>query len=58
MDNYERFALSIILILALILGVVVVDAYHEKIVKKKLNSECVTTDYDKFQCYAMIYGDK
>tara|TARA_R110000851_G_scaffold318917_1_gene483092 strand:- start:244 stop:429 length:186 start_codon:yes stop_codon:yes gene_type:complete len=24
--------------------------------KAELYNECVTTDYDKFQCYAMIYG--
>jgi hypothetical protein len=23
-----------------------------------LYNECITTDYDKFQCYAMIYGNK
>ncbi len=23
-----------------------------------LYTECLTTDYDKFQCYSMIYGDK
>ena len=26
--------------------------------KEDLYDECITTDYDKFQCYAMIYGDK
>ena len=26
--------------------------------KSEFYSECITTDYDKFQCYSMIYGDK
>lgn len=26
--------------------------------KSALYKECIATDYDKFQCYAMIYGDK
>ena len=30
----------------------------EYLTKEDLYAECLTTDYDKFQCYAMIYGDK
>ena len=26
--------------------------------KRDLYTECITTDYDKFECYSMIYGDK
>ena len=26
--------------------------------KQDLYKECITTDYDKFQCYSMIYGDE
>lgn len=31
---------------------------RETATKQKLYTECLTTDYDKFQCYSMIYGDK
>ena len=31
---------------------------QEESEKEALYDECLTTDYDKFQCYAMIYGDK
>ena len=26
--------------------------------QKATYNECIETDYDKFQCYSMIYGDK
>lgn len=26
--------------------------------KNTLYSECLETDYNKFECYSMIYGDK
>ena len=34
------------------------DFRQEENKKASLYAECLTTDYDKFQCYAMIYGDK
>ena len=27
-------------------------------IKSELYAECIKTDYDKFECYSMIYGDK
>ena len=27
-------------------------------IKSELYAECIITDYDKFECYSMIYGDK
>lgn len=30
----------------------------EAIIKSSLYEECISTNYDKFQCYSMIYGDK
>ena len=52
------------LIVLVIVGVVyiVITEYIKGLEKQNLQkvtyNECIKTDYDKFQCYSMIYGDK
>ena len=45
--------LLVVLVIAL-----VVSEHGKSENKELLYNECLTTDYDKFQCYSMIYGDK
>jgi hypothetical protein len=47
-------------ILILMCGLLSMPYFMYKSAERKdgLYEECITTDYDKFQCYAMIYGDK
>jgi hypothetical protein len=51
--DYLFFPLLFILIVSMS-GFLYVE--HQK--KGALYQECITTNYDKFQCYSMIYGDK
>jgi hypothetical protein len=44
----------VILVLAFVLVYGICDFRDSRL----LYNECLTTNYDKFQCYAMIYGDK
>ena len=41
---------------------IVIAEYSKSLEKQKTQqatySECLTANYDKFQCYSMIYGDK
>ena len=37
-----------------LVGIIVADRPK----KSELYVECLETDYDKFECYSMIYGDK
>jgi hypothetical protein len=50
-------ALLIALTLAACLWASSIVSKH-KTKKSELYNECITTEYDKFQCYSMIYGDK
>lgn len=56
--------LLILLVLVILIGAVyiVITEYKKDLDKQDLQfvtySECLATDYDKFQCYSMIYGDK
>ena len=36
--------------------IVVAIAYIDATEKKALYSECLETEYNKFECYSMIYG--
>jgi hypothetical protein len=51
--HYLFFPLLLILIISMS-GFLYVE--HKN--KGVLYQECITTKYDKFQCYSMIYGDK
>ena len=41
--------------LCVVIYIIVLD---DKPKKSEIYAECLETDYDKFQCYSMIYGDK
>jgi len=61
-DLIEFIASIIIICLVLFLLVFIPFGAYSIIessnTKEALYTECLTTDYDKFQCYSMIYGDK
>ena len=42
----------------LLIGLILVYTYNEEQTKSVLYSECLETEYNKFECYSMIYGDK
>jgi hypothetical protein len=59
-DKYLE-PIIILLVIALTLAAYLWFSSFESEFKTKrseLYNECITTDYDKFQCYAMIYGDR
>ena len=57
MDIREKIVIVIVcLVLALIANELTNDNVDDKTLKLNLYNECLTTDYDKFQCYSMIYG--
>ena len=59
MDKFIEVIVSFCLVIAICaLFIVAVYGVYDSKEKKLLYAECITTDYDKFQCYAMIYGDK
>ena len=45
-------------LLLLLVVLFIVGLNNDTRTKKDLYTECLKTDYDKFQCYSMIYGDK
>ena len=51
--DYVLFALIFLLI-----GLIIIYGYNEEQTKSALYSECIETEYNKFECYSMIYGDK
>ena len=61
-DFFEKATTGIGFIFVFILMCTVLSlpyfVYESAKRKHAIYSECLTTDYDKFQCYAMIYGDK
>ena len=58
MDDFVEKLLSVfIIIMALGLLSMPYVIYKSVQHKRDFYTECITTDFDKFQCYAMIYGD-
>ena len=53
---------ALLLLVAILLGFIVygfaIVLPEDRKIRGSLYTECLTTDYDKFQCYSMIYGDK
>lgn len=45
-------------VIFLLIALILVDSYYEAETKNALYSECLETEYNKFECYSMIYGDK
>ena len=59
MDKFIEVIVSLCLVIAIcVLFAVVAYGVYDFKEKRLFYNECITTDYDKFQCYAMIYGDK
>ena len=63
MAKYFEYLFEVIAIVVLIsLCSLIVVTYSKQLEKEELQKatykECAKTDYDKFQCYSMIYGDK
>jgi type III secretory pathway component EscR len=63
MTRYFEFLItSIAIIVFIFVCSLVVVEYVKQLNKEELQKvtyeECIKTDYDKFQCYSMIYGDK
>lgn len=60
MDNFNNFICDYILFPTIFVIIVVIGFYinDKSHIKEELYNECLTSKYDKFQCYAMIYGDK
>jgi hypothetical protein len=55
-DVIATFSLFVsIALLCLVIAVIVLD---DRPARSELYAECLETDYDKYECYAMIYGDK
>ena len=52
------FIVCFIFILVCIVGIEYDKGLDKEALKKETYSECLVADYDKFQCYSMIYGDK
>tara|TARA_R110000803_G_scaffold105474_1_gene173653 strand:+ start:221 stop:406 length:186 start_codon:yes stop_codon:yes gene_type:complete len=55
-NKYFELAVVAIIIAIFLWTTSVVFGQKAKIAK--LYAECITTDYDKFQCYSMIYGGR
>ena len=55
MEVIALFCIVIAICFIFITAVGEINNFKEK---RLFYNECITTDYDKFQCYAMIYGDK
>ena len=55
-NKYFKLAVFAIILALFLWTTSVVFGHKAKIAK--LYDECITTDYDKFQCYAMIYGGR
>ena len=45
-------------VIFLLIGLILIYTYNEEQTKSALYSECIETEYNKFECYSMIYGDK
>ncbi len=60
MNRLSDFIIEHILlpVIFLLIGFLFVGIYYEAETKSALYSECLETEYNKFQCYSMIYGDK
>jgi len=60
MSGLKDIICDYILIFAVLsaLCFVFVGAYYKSETKSALYSECLETEYNKFECYSMIYGDK
>jgi hypothetical protein len=53
---FDKIAfIGVIIIIFALIFVLAYGLYDFK-ESRLLYNECITTDYDKFQCYAMIYG--
>jgi hypothetical protein len=55
---FDKIALIGFIVIIFALIFVLVFGISDFRDSRLLYNECITTDYDKFQCYAMIYGDK
>lgn len=55
-DNFISVMIAVVVFL--IICSFIVEISNTGKTRDALYAECLTTDYDKFQCYSMIYGDK
>ena len=58
----ENMVFTFIVIMLVIVCYIGAVEYSKQLDKEEIQAltytECLATDYDKFQCYSMIYGDK
>ena len=61
-DATDRLIVGLMVVIACAVLCLVSLGIYSILEKEKIKSgfyaECIITDYDKFECYSMIYGDK